>query len=143
MITACVDLDLYRYEIHAMLKAFYPAEDVKVLFGERKGVSPFLEVCYAADSLTLTFHVGMRGKEDVRSARIPAPEGTNFAEKGPALKAALKHGLYDNLAEITGQRLPWGELIGSRPTKLVSAQLRAGKSPEEAAGVDTFLIVTH
>lgn len=135
MITACVDLDLYRYEIHAMLKAFYPAEDVKVLFGERKGVSPFLEVCYAADSLTLTFHVGMRGKEDVRSARIPAPEGTNFAEKGPALKAALKHGLYDNLAEITGQRLPWGELIGIRPTKLVSAQLRAGKSPEEAAAM--------
>ena len=36
MITACVNLDLYRYEIHAMLKAFYPAEDVKVLFGEQR-----------------------------------------------------------------------------------------------------------
>ena len=118
-----------------MLKAFYPAEDVKVLFGEQKGVFPFLEVCYAADSLTLTFHVSMQGKEDERFARIPAPEGADFAKKGPALKAALKHGLYDNLAEITGQRLPWGELIGIRPTKLVSAQLRAGRTPEEAAAM--------
>ena len=25
------NIDLYRYEIHSLIKAFYPAEDVKVL----------------------------------------------------------------------------------------------------------------
>ena len=31
MITVIENIELYRYEIHSLLKAFYPREDVKVL----------------------------------------------------------------------------------------------------------------
>ncbi len=34
MITAIVNRELYRYEIHSLLKAFYPREEVKVLTPE-------------------------------------------------------------------------------------------------------------
>ena len=29
-----INRELYRYEIHSLVKAFYPEEDVKVLVGE-------------------------------------------------------------------------------------------------------------
>ena len=64
MITAIVNIDLYRYEIHSLLKAFYPLEDVKVLTSEDAAANrkyqqiaqePFLRVVFADTEVTLSF----------------------------------------------------------------------------------------
>ena len=47
MLKILTNLDLYRYEIHALVKAFFPAEDVKVfLAGEIPEKEAFLTVWY-------------------------------------------------------------------------------------------------
>ena len=54
------------------------------------------------------------------------------ARKNPACKTALKHLLYNALTEFTGQKLPWGDLIGIRPTKIPMTMMEGGSTPEEA-----------
>ena len=144
MITAIENIELYRYEIHSLLKAFYPQEDVKVLTeadaaGSRKyreiAREPFLRVFFAEKNVTARFcDAGTSrpaaGSDDCRAS---APEGVSFMEKGPALKTALKHLIYQMLAEREGRTLPWGELIGIRPTKIAMQWLLEGKTVEEAA----------
>ena len=136
MITAIVNIDLYRYEIHSLLKAFYPQEDVKVLTSEDAAANrkyqqiaqePFLRVVFADTEVTLSFCDG----SDTRTA--PAPEGISFACKGTILKTQMKHLLYAMLADREGRTLPWGELIGIRPTKIAMQSLLQGSTLEQAA----------
>ncbi|WP_130836536.1 coproporphyrinogen dehydrogenase HemZ [Lachnoclostridium sp. Marseille-P6806] len=156
---ATVNKDLYRYEIHALIKAFYPEEDVKVfVFAD----SPEGELPGSADSLSaelrnyikehggdpkrdaalfLCVHYGENGLTVRAAGRCfaPLPEelpesfSGSFDRKSPALGTALKHMLYRLLSELTGAVLPWGELIGIRPTKLAMEALSDGASREEAA----------
>lgn len=169
MITAIVNIDLYRYELHSLLKAFYPESDVKVLteadaIGNRKyrqiAGAPFLRVFFAPDEVSVSVlkkgsppevclsadRPGHPDRTDPQEQQSPetgassfltqsaaAPEGASFAEKGPELKTALKHLLYGMLSEREGRTLPWGELIGIRPTKIAMESLLEGKSPREAA----------
>ena len=136
MITAIVNTDLYRYEIHSLLKAFYPREEVKVLTqadadGNRKyqqiARDPFLRVSFEEDGIRLAFCDGT----DTRT--VKAPDGISFAQKGTEVKTDLKHLLYAMLADREGRTLPWGELIGIRPTKIAMQSLLAGLTEEEAA----------
>ena len=136
MITVIENIELYRYEIHSLLKAFYPREDVKVLTagdaaGNRKyqqiAKEPFMRVVFADSEVTVSFCDG----SDTRS--VPAPQGISYAQKSPTLKTAVKHLLYSMLADREGRTLPWGELIGIRPTKIAMQSLLEGDSPEEAA----------
>ena len=136
MITVIVNIDLYRYEIHSLLKAFYPREDVKVLTeadaaGSRKyqqiAREPFLRVVFAEKNITLSFCDG----SDQRAA--PVPGDLPADRKSQELKTLLKHLLYDMLSKREGRTLPWGELIGIRPTKIAMQSLLEGKTVEEAA----------
>ena len=94
MITVIVNIDLYRYEIHSLLKAFYPREDVKVLTeadaaGSRKyqqiAREPFLRVVFAEKNITLSFCDG----SDQRAA--PVPGDLPADRKSQELKTLLKH----------------------------------------------------
>ena len=127
---AIENIELYRYEIHSLLKAFYPQETVKVFVGEpdvRKYPEPaFLRVEFNRDYIEMTLGGGEPG-------RAEAPEGVSFCQKGPECKTAAKHLLYDMLSSLTGTTLPWGELIGIRPTKIAMMRLREGDTPREAA----------
>ena len=86
-----------------------------------------MRVVFADSEVTVSFCDG----SDTRS--VPAPQGISYAQKSPALKTAVKHLLYSMLADREGRTLPWGELIGIRPTKIAMQSLLEGKSPEEAA----------
>ena len=75
-----------------------------------------------------------RGKDKKSLVRsVEAPEGTVYNAKSPACKTAAKHLLYEMLSEYTGISLPWGELIGIRPTKIAMTRLREGDTPDMAA----------
>lgn len=135
-----VNTDLYRYEIQALIKAYYPADDVRVLLtGSDKlrralahGEHVYATLTYEPECITFT--IG----DAAHTAAAPA--GTDYCKIGPACKEALKHLLYDTLAEETGHPLPWGDLIGVRPTKIASSHLAAGERAEE---VREYLETAH
>ena len=64
----------------------------------------------------------------VRSASVQ--DGT---VKSRDLKDVMKSLLYDTLSSYTGLELPWGDLIGIRPTKIAMAQIEDGSTDAEAA----------
>ena len=141
---AVENIELYRYEIHSLLKAFYPQETVKVFVGEpdvRKYPEPaFLRAEFQENYIEMKLMGAGSGcadgeqrvKEDL-VRRIQAPGGIRYNEKNPECKTAAKHLLYGMLSEYTGTSLPWGELIGIRPTKIAMGRLRSGDSTAEAA----------
>ncbi len=135
MMLIVTNQDLYRYEIHSLVKAFYPQEDVRVVVdGSEKarklggGAETFLHVLMEESGITLI--IRKDGAETV--TRAAAANGESFARKNPACKTALKHLLYNTLKEFTGQKLPWGDLIGIRPTKIPMTMMEGGSTPEEA-----------
>ena len=92
-----------EYDIHSLIKSFYPSEEIKV-------VSP------VAGTL---------------------PEGVaadmEIIIEEPFDKNAFKADLYERLCMQTGKTLPWGNLIGIRPTKIPMFMLEEGKSEAEIA----------
>lgn len=110
----------YEYDIHALAKAFYPAEDVKTLTPDStikdrrvwEGEPPRLEIFLEENSVTFRGEMGER---------------TYPADGKDAFKAAL----YRYFSEMTKTQLPWGNLTGIRPTKLAMTMLEAGKSEAE------------
>ena len=131
---AVENVELYRYEIHSLLKAFYPQETVKVFVGEpdeRKYPEPaFLRVDFENDRIEMTI---LPPEQTAVTRTVQAPEGIAYDRKSTECKTAAKHLLYEMLCAHTGTTLPWGELIGIRPTKIAMTRLREGDSVEEAA----------
>ncbi|MBP5299689.1 MAG: coproporphyrinogen dehydrogenase HemZ, partial [Lachnospiraceae bacterium] len=93
----------FDYDIHSLVKAFYPEEEVRVYSEEE------------CDEPDVTF--------DFRGAK---PD-----EDRPLYKNEFKIKLYENLSNATGKTLPWGTLTGIRPTKLPMEMIQEGKSDEE------------
>ena len=127
---AVENIELYRYEIHSLLKAFYPQETVKVFVGEpdlRKYPDPaFLRAEFSKNYIEMALLPEGAPEGEARGPlirKIEAPPGTAFDQKSPACKNAAKHMLYEMLSEYTGTTLPWGELIGIRPTKIAMGRL--------------------
>ena len=113
---AVENVELYRYEIHSLLKAFYPQETVKVFVGEpdeRKYPEPaFLRVDFENDRIEMTI---LPPEQPAVTRTAQAPEGIAYDRKSTECKTAAKHLLYEMLCAHTGTTLPWGELIGIRP----------------------------
>ncbi|MBQ4303368.1 MAG: coproporphyrinogen dehydrogenase HemZ, partial [Lachnospiraceae bacterium] len=143
MLIASVNIELYRYEIHSLIKAFYPEEDVKVLVEgapvkgagreEAARTAPFMTVHFSPDLL----QAALPGTDLCFSGKAGEEP---FDRKGRECKTVLKHLVYDILSAYTGRHLPWGELIGIRPTKIAMQRLLEGDSREEAA---EFMIREH
>ena len=121
-----VNRDLYRYEIHSLVKAFFPEEDVKVEVGNGSPAASFMVITFSPGQIRMEITGGPVLCEEARGE-------SPFDIKCPGGKAAMKHLLYRILVMHTGRELPWGELIGIRPTKLAMGKLAEGASLEEAA----------
>lgn len=89
-----VNLDLYRYEIHSLVKAFYPEENVRaVVPGFSKKIpeeTPFMEVAFERDRIRV--RILPEGPEASAEGSGPA-----MNEKSRECKTLLKHLLYDFL----------------------------------------------
>lgn len=123
MLVIQLNEEKYEYDVHALVQAFYPEEQVKVLTpagreekrAELSGLCR-MEVMVTPPCATLTM--------DGKSFTWSSPEGEDF-------KGGYKKFLYRTLCELTGKELPWGNLIGIRPTKLAYGLLEQGRSDEE------------
>lgn len=123
MIYVNLNKQQFEYDIHSLVKAFYPAEDVKVVVGETEDVN--FRLLFLSDGIQ--FEQMETGRVWSRTAKT---EIENQADKDE-LKNQIKLLIYRALAEVTGKQLPWGTLTGIRPTKIATAMLEQGKSEEE------------
>lgn len=108
----------FEYDIHSLIKAFYPKEDVCVSAEEKAFDVPvilWMDISYYEDRICIVW-------QENRSVI-----SVDFANRIET-KNKLKQQLYRMLSEYTGKTLPWGSLTGIRPTKIPMKLLEEGKS---------------
>lgn len=112
----------FEYDIHSLIRAFYPGMEVSVFCRGEDGPSGELQVDvnYLEEEIQASFRDG-DGKEFLRRSAAVGGQ-TDRAER----KNILKRLLYEMLSEHTGQTLPWGTLTGIRPTKIPMGLLEKG-----------------
>ena len=105
----------FDYDIHSLVKAFYPECDVAVLgpddertLSSSEGY-PDISLNFSDEEIFLT----VISKESF-GRKVPiSPE----YDRG-VIKNLLKRLIYTGLSEFTGRTLPWGTLTGIRPVKI-------------------------
>ena len=121
------DRENYEYDIHSLIKAFYPEKQVKVASGEKlrlENVVPSIRI-----------HVGEKeasfenmDPDRYVLYRMTDAEADQCEAECKHFKNVFKRFLYQALSELTGKTLPWGNLTGIRPTKIAMELLERGKT---------------
>ena len=118
----------YEYDIHSLVKSFYPEEEISFQPIEDKIFSLHAECLDTGAELVL------RTQEDENSSNI------TYTDQDETPKNAFKRFLYRELSSFAGKTLPWGNLTGIRPTKIAMGLLEEGKRPVE---ISKFLQEKH
>ena len=132
MFVITLNKTVYEYDIHSIVKAFYPEKNVKV-------ITPDTDPAKAADLLSeqdalqgsialLDTCVNLKLEEKEYNWEWKAEYTEAFSHE---FKDAFKGFLYKSLCAHTGKELPWGNMTGIRPTKIAMSQLSEGKGHEE------------
>ena len=118
----------FEYDIHSLVKAFYPGVDVKVLekSTEKQSEEGMPEFEIEFQSASISFYICENDEiKHERQVVLSKPESR------PDVKNDLKQLIYGSLSEYLNKELPWGTLTGIRPTKIPMTLLEEGKSEEE------------
>ena len=128
MIEVICSQDNYIYDVHSLVKAFYPGVDVKVYsIDARKPESNCgLHIFVDYDSDRSRVKIFQDNKLIMCSDSDPAP-----IDDRPEYKNNLKKCLYRALSEYTNKELPWGTLTGIRPTKIAVSMIENGESDDK------------
>ena len=156
MITVQLNRQNFEYDVHSLVKAFYPEEDVQITYAlsaeaaasndsmqnQRKAPE---EETVPSLRLVISF-VGDEADTEHGEGRISVvfsdADGNTVLEDGipmnwstdrKEVKNELKRLMYRMLSAYTGQQLPWGNLTGIRPTKIPMALLEQGWKNSEIA----------
>lgn len=124
MLVVALNKANFEYDVHSLVKAFYPGEQVVVLTPEtrrEKREELQKEVRIAIELAQEGAAVSLEGRELSWQRK----------ETAESYKDEFKRFLYQILSEVTKQTLPWGNLTGIRPTKIAYGMLEEGKSEEE------------
>ena len=136
----------FEYDIYSLLKAFWPQAEITIRYADEEWDKdpdqPESAGAKSGETLCeLCFREGKNGAEIVSFRVVPAGDGKEIlcreAEIRPewdriTVKNHVKEVVYGMLSEETGIQLPWGDLTGIRPVKLMSGLLDSGYSDEEA-----------
>lgn len=123
----------FSYDVHSLIKAFYPSEDVNIITDEvmDSEFTGYL-VCYEGDMVSCSF---------LSCGNVTMKETENTASLSRyEVKNVMKQALYRLLSSHTGKSLPWGTLTGIRPTKIPMKLLLEGASDE---GIKLYLRNTY
>ncbi|SFR69288.1 coproporphyrinogen dehydrogenase HemZ [Anaeromicropila populeti] len=116
--------DVFSYEIQALVKAFFPKEKITIGTDEITGETEKIWIFLEESNITVSF---------IKSDNVLVKRTSELVrEPKREFKNILKRTLYEVLAEVTGDVLPWGALTGVRPTKLAMELVESGISKEEA-----------
>ena len=127
MILAKLNKPEFEYDIHSLVKAFFPEENVSATAEEKKydeEITLTFQICYGEKEISIAWDGMISGKKGEVSFEV------DFSDR-QATKNQLKQKLYQVLSDITGEKLPWGTLTGIRPTKIPMKLLEEGKSKAE------------
>ena len=155
MITVQLDREGFEYDIHSLVKAFYPETDVKVFLQGTKDLKsdetlPELvilrdesrieaqlwksadardEESVVAEAKAQECRESLQGEERRLAASVTEPI-CDHPDKA-RIKNQIKNIIYRMLLKETGKQLPWGTLTGIRPTKIAMGLLEQGRSRED------------
>ena len=121
-----VNIPSYEYDIHSLVKAFYPKAEVRV---------QVKEVFETECDLKIDVHFS-EGHVDVTTYEKGEVLHVGFCDLPDTLtrkevKDCFKRLIYNALSDHSGKKLPWGTLTGIRPTKIPMAMLEEGAADEE------------
>jgi len=134
----------YEYDVHSLIKAFYPDRQVKVLTdesitlweeyraltNEKKATASVEEILIEITESGCNIRLEAQGKEPhLREGNYTWHyDELSDINIRPSFKDGLKAFLYRTLKAYLGHGLPWGSLTGIRPTKIAFGLLEEGKS---------------
>lgn len=156
MINVYLEDQSFSYDVHSLVKAFYPGEDVSIAEYDR--ACPI-----AADFSGFAVRYEPRDPGDrdpgdrdpgdgavvspsdpgdgavvnvvcsaLEDGRTLASETAHISDLGRTeVKSVMKQALYRLLSAYTNQKLPWGTLTGIRPTKIPMKMIMEGKNDDE------------
>ncbi|MCR5774455.1 MAG: coproporphyrinogen dehydrogenase HemZ [Lachnospiraceae bacterium] len=107
-------------DIHALTRAFFPSEDVRITLRD--------------DCKNPTSHPVIKPVNSGKGGKLvyKSDMGAMFEiEVLNDTKDELKRTVYEALSLYTGRSLPWGALTGIRPTRLVRKRIEAGMNDDE------------
>lgn len=153
MITITFDKRDFEYDVYELVREFYPDGEIQTRIGEDPGrkeadVTLKILVFYEKKKITVRFlHTAGGGERpirkntdgDVQAQAFPAREDMEGSVQADpradrrGAKDALKNLLYGLLCRETGRTMPWGNLVGIRPTKIAMKLLSGGLSRQEAS----------
>ncbi len=135
MLKALINKPQFEYDIHSLIKAFYPGEDVKVWCEET--AAPKKEedgenggCLEKEEGITVVFidfeedgiRMWLGEKKEEVGEWIAHDAKADRAE----VKNVLKQLIYKVLSKHLDKELPWGTLTGIRPTKIPMGRLEDG-----------------
>ena len=142
----------FEYDVHSLLKAFFPNEDIQMYytcdpseFGhenvactshEKKsdeeidlaGVTHIFDIDYINNEIKIMWD--NFGAKEVENDKQELKFEVDLANR-PDTKNRLKQHLYDMICEGLNLDLPWGTLTGIRPTKIPMKLLDEGMDEKE------------
>lgn len=143
MIEVLLNKPEFEYDIHSLIKAFFPEQYVGVSAEKKEydeKIDIRMQVNYGEDTIQITWQEIVHANEDAQANEKPGQEEVkeipgetiqvDFSDR-VWTKNQLKQMLYRMLCDYTKRTLPWGNLTGIRPTKIPMKLLEEGKSREE------------
>ncbi len=153
MIPVWINKPQFEYDIHSLVKAFFPAEEVRVFCTENgnaervSGQSVSVRIQFLENEIAMELEreqmvepedmLGEQGAAylpDVKAIReMGCCIQTQYAEGTPRneVRNVLKQLLYKGLSGYLKKELPWGTLTGIRPVKIPMMMLEEGKREDE------------
>lgn len=145
MITIKLNKPEFEYDVHSLIKAFFPKEDVEMVYTDESSVEGRNVACTnhvekkqetSEQACTDVFQIEYKdneiallwNREDGKEMKDKF--SVDFADR-VATKNELKLHLYDFLSKGLHVELPWGTLTGIRPTKIPMKLLTEGLSDQE------------
>lgn len=113
----------FEYDIHSIVKAFYPEKDVKVLTPD--SVIKDKEWFHREPNMWIDFW------EDKIEVKAQGLYEFELLASHMAYKDEFKKFLYRCLCKETEKTLPWGNLTGIRPTKIAMGMMENDKADNE------------
>lgn len=142
-------LFLYRefeHDVFELTRAFYPEAKFHVFYDAadvKEGDNLFFQISREGDSRFIRWQdeesqgivcaSEIEGSAGGEAPDAPvSPEDDKYGTRREN-KDRLKYAIYKLLVQLSGKTLPWGNLTGIRPVKLVMEMLESGMSNPEAA----------
>lgn len=130
MIAVLLNKQDFEYDVHSLIRAFYPGVDVHIFYEESVIEEPFEKkfwIFYEEEKIKIFIFDGNGTKLMQDQVEVEY-----YADRKET-KNHLKRLLYCMISQMKGETLPWGTLTGIRPTKIPMAMLEQGKKNIEIA----------